>query len=82
MEREPDKSEGREQRTENRRQRSEVGGRRTAWLLVISYWLLGYLGVVRTSVTLLGQDMGNTLLITVYSSQVDLQFYSGGYPPE
>ena len=39
-------------------------------------------GAVRTSVTLLGQDMGNTLLITVYTSWVDLQFYSGGYPPE
>jgi hypothetical protein len=51
---------------------------------VIGYLLpvIGGASVVRTSVTLLGQDMGNTLLITVYTSRVDLQFYSGGYPPE
>ena len=39
-------------------------------------------GAVRTSVTLLGQDMGNTLLFIGYTFCHDLQFYSGGYPPE
>jgi len=43
---------------------------------------LAEVGAVRTWVTLLGQDMGNTLLVIVYTFLFPLQFYSGGYPPE
>ena len=39
-------------------------------------------GAVKTSVTLLGQNMGNTFLFIVYTSWFHLQFYSDGYPPE
>jgi hypothetical protein len=62
------RSEVRDQKSEVRNQKAEAKeqGRR---------------GAVRTSVTLLGQNIGNTMSIIVYTFCVHLQFYSGGYPP-
>jgi hypothetical protein len=68
------RSEVRSQKSEVRSQRSEVRGRRTD--------VGNVAGAVKTSVTLLGQNIGNTMSIIVYTFQFRLQFYSGGYPPE
>ena len=57
-----EETEDRGQRTEDRGQRTEDRGQRTEDR--------GQEGVVRTSVTLLGQDMGNTLLFIGYTSLV------------
>ena len=61
-----------------RRTESEIRGQRTESPVTDARR-----GAVRTSVTLLGQNMGNTLcLIIGYIHLFHLQLYSGGYPPE
>lgn len=51
-------------------------------LLVNGCWINRLIGAVRTSVTLLVQNMGNTCCSLVTHFVDHMQFYSGGYPPE
>jgi hypothetical protein len=41
-----------------------------------------YKGAVKTWVTLLGQNIGNTFMVIIYMFGRDLQFYSGRRLPE